>query len=113
MAPTEGHQAEPRGQEVVEVPGSGRITVVAKEFKFIPHALRVEQGQHVTIVFRNEGSLSHNLTIPNLGLHTDTQQRGATETLEFTAPKAGVYQFWCTVPGHKEVGMTGRLTVAR
>jgi uncharacterized cupredoxin-like copper-binding protein len=24
---------------------------------------------------------------------------------------AGTYQFWCTVPGHRDAGMTGTLTV--
>lgn len=94
-----------------DVPASGRIVVVGTEFMFSPDAIRVNQGQEVTIVFRNEGRLSHNLTIRELGVHTDTIQSGAQDTVHFVARQTGTYPFWCTVPGHKEAGMTGTMKV--
>lgn len=97
--------------KAVDVPADGRVTVVGKEFQYSPNAIRVEKGQQVTIVFRNEGALSHNLTIPKLAVRTDTIQSGATDTIEFTAKEAGTYAFWCTVPGHKQAGMTGEVSV--
>jgi uncharacterized cupredoxin-like copper-binding protein len=36
---------------------------------------------------------------------------GQTNQLEFTPTAAGTYEFWCTVPGHKEAGMIGKLIV--
>jgi len=36
---------------------------------------------------------------------------GASETIEFTPSEAGEYEFFCTVPGHKESGMVGILVV--
>jgi uncharacterized cupredoxin-like copper-binding protein len=36
---------------------------------------------------------------------------GQTETLEFTPNKPGTYTFFCTVAGHKEAGMTGKLAI--
>lgn len=36
---------------------------------------------------------------------------GARATVEFTAPAPGEYTFLCTVPGHFETGMHGRLMV--
>lgn len=97
--------------EAVGVPDNARITVVGNEFQFSPHAIHVEKGQQVTVVFRNEGALSHNLTIPNLRVHTETVQSGGTDTIEFTAKKAGTYPFFCSVPGHKQAGMTGEVNV--
>jgi uncharacterized cupredoxin-like copper-binding protein len=36
---------------------------------------------------------------------------GQSAMLEFTPSKPGTYEFWCTVAGHKEAGMTGTLVV--
>ena len=36
---------------------------------------------------------------------------GTTATVIFTASEAGEYDFACTIPGHKEAGMVGRLVV--
>jgi len=35
-----------------------------------------------------------------------------TETLTFTLTESGVYEFYCTVPGHKELGMIGQFIVS-
>jgi azurin len=36
---------------------------------------------------------------------------GETDTITFTAPAAGTYDFICTYPGHLLAGMRGTLTV--
>jgi uncharacterized cupredoxin-like copper-binding protein len=36
---------------------------------------------------------------------------GTSNTAEFTPTKPGTYEFFCTVPGHKEAGMVGTLVV--
>lgn len=86
------------------------ITVVAKEFKFVPDVIHVTKGEEVSLVFKNAGALSHNLTFDGLGgLKTKTIQTGATQTLRFTAAKTGDIQFYCSVTGHREAGMHGEL----
>lgn len=110
--PAAGHELHADTGQTAAVPANGRIVVIGKEFKFIPNAIRVKKGQHVAIVFKNKGKASHNLTIPELGLHTKTIHARSQATLEFTATKAGRYRFWCTVPGHKGAGMKGVVTVS-
>jgi uncharacterized cupredoxin-like copper-binding protein len=36
---------------------------------------------------------------------------GATGHMTFTPTKSGTYEFYCTVPGHKDAGMVGTMTV--
>jgi uncharacterized cupredoxin-like copper-binding protein len=67
----------------------------------------------VKIDFTNKAELAHNLTIEgpggtNLGA-TETFS-GGSKTLSVTL-KPGTYKFFCTVPGHRQAGMEGTLTV--
>jgi len=78
---------------------------------FKPEQLEVEGGKEVVLVFENNGRMSHNVTIPELGVATDTIGPGRRERIRFTPEEAGTYTFVCSVPGHKEAGMTGELTV--
>jgi plastocyanin len=67
----------------------------------------------VSIAFSNAGALAHNVTVES----SSGEQLGATETfaggsktLKLTL-KAGTYKFFCSVPGHRQGGMEGTLTV--
>ncbi|HEY2717037.1 MAG TPA: plastocyanin/azurin family copper-binding protein [Solirubrobacterales bacterium] len=66
-----------------------------------------------TIDFTNQSSVPHNVTIEN----SAGEEIGETETLaEGSASaavdlKPGTYTFFCSVPGHREAGMEGKLVV--
>jgi plastocyanin len=68
---------------------------------------------NVTIDFDNKQALQHDVTVADssgkvLGA-TDLVSSGtATTTVNLTA---GTYTFYCSVPGHREAGMQGTLTV--
>jgi uncharacterized cupredoxin-like copper-binding protein len=63
----------------------------------------------VKIVSENPQTVPHNIAIEG-GEEGEVVQGGATS--EITADlKAGEYTFYCSVPGHREGGMVGKLTV--
>jgi plastocyanin len=66
----------------------------------------------VTISLSNQSALPHNVTIAagsKTVASTKTIQRGTTTARAHLRP--GTYVFYCSVPGHREGGMEGRLTV--
>lgn len=88
-----------------------RVTLVAKNFAFEPSKLTVEAGETLRIKFKNKGSLSHNLTFEELDAGTESIQTGNTRILKIQVDEPGTYEFVCTVPGHAQAGMKGKLVV--
>jgi len=113
-------------------------TIVATDIVYDIPQLEVKAGQSVHITFRNEGSLVHDLTIATLPLdgevfntetggeqdghghdevgdelavHVAAAINGGSNVLQFTPAEPGTYEYYCTVEGHKEAGMVGKLVV--
>lgn len=74
--------------------------------------LTVKAGERVRIELRNGDGASHDLALPDLGRQTPlaTGKESAT-ALTFTAGASGAYSYLCTVSGHRQAGMEGRLLV--
>jgi plastocyanin len=65
----------------------------------------------VTIELVNDSGIQHNVEVEGNGVEevSDTITEGSTElTLDL---EPGEYEFYCAVPGHREGGMEGTLTV--
>jgi uncharacterized cupredoxin-like copper-binding protein len=67
----------------------------------------------VTVTLKNAGTLQHDFHCDQINPTTSSLvDPGKSLDFTFTAPsQAGTYDFWCTVPGHKELGMVGKLEV--
>jgi uncharacterized cupredoxin-like copper-binding protein len=67
----------------------------------------------VTIDFNNPQPLTHDVAIEDTGGETvgKTDLIAAEETSTTVNLKPGTYTFYCSVPGHREAGMEGTLTV--
>lgn len=83
------------------------------QLKFTKASLSAKAGK-VTIAFTNSAPLVHNLTIQQ---GTNGAMIGATPTFQGGTKsltvnlKSGTYTFYCSVPGHRQAGMHGTLTV--
>ncbi|MDY6789507.1 MAG: cupredoxin domain-containing protein [Candidatus Nanohaloarchaea archaeon] len=87
------------------------ITVEGTEYSYSPSSIELEKGQKVKVVFKNVGSIAHDIKFGKAGIKTEVIQAGKTDTITFTAPETGTYSFWCTVPGHRSAGMEGEMHV--
>lgn len=65
----------------------------------------------VTITLMNESGIPHNVEVEGNGIEevSDTISEGSTDLTLTLEP--GEYEFYCAIPGHKEGGMEGTLTV--
>lgn len=89
---------------------STNVTVTASEFKFSPTSIQVPLGQKVTFTLNNTGVVEHDVTIQAAGFSL-TAAAGKSATGDFTFDRAGTFDFFCSIPGHKDAGMKGTLTV--
>lgn len=95
-------------------PGTvNEIKVGGGDYFFSPSSFEVKKGQKTRIVFQNIGRLPHNFRIEELNLTTPVISPGQRAVLEFTPEERGTVTLttWCTLPGHRERGMTGRIRV--
>jgi uncharacterized cupredoxin-like copper-binding protein len=77
---------------------------------FKPTQLNVKPGI-IAIDLKNESG-THDLVIKGLpGFMLDVSGSGSKASGKVDLKK-GSYQFYCTIPGHKEAGMQGTITVS-
>jgi len=67
---------------------------------------------NVTVESKNDEPIGHNIAVEGNGLDQKGQvvQGGGTSKIQVDL-KPGSYTFFCSVPGHREAGMQGKLTV--
>lgn len=100
--------------------------------RFTPGALSFDQGQTIRLRIHNDGKIPHELVLgneaeiaehaalmrkmPNM-VHTDASSvrvaPGASADLLWTFSHDGRFLFACLIPGHRESGMQGTLTVRK
>lgn len=87
------------------------INVAGTEYNLIPKSINLEAGKPVKIVYKNTGTLPHDLVITELGVRTKVIGGGKEDTLIFTPDKSGNFTFFCSVGNHRQLGMEGSVRV--
>ncbi|HZD16747.1 MAG TPA: multicopper oxidase domain-containing protein [Actinomycetota bacterium] len=86
----------------------GPVPIDATITGFSPGDIEVTEGE-VSLAIANLDAFEHDFTIDELGVQLAV---GANETVEGSFEAApGTYTFYCSIPGHREAGMEGTITV--
>ena len=109
------------------------VTVVmsdANGMKFTPDHVDVKKGEQVRFIIENKGALRHEFMLASVKdndkhaklmmkypdmEHDDPNAKsvdpGKTAEILWRFTKAGTFEFACLIPGHREAGMRGTVTV--
>lgn len=101
------------------------IDVSMSDFKFTPDTWTVPAGKEITLNLKNDGTVTHDWVLmikpaeapfdsadqANVSATFEVES-GKTSAVKFTSPAtAGEYEVICSIPGHLEAGMVGKLIV--
>ncbi|MCM3431713.1 plastocyanin/azurin family copper-binding protein [Brevibacillus agri] len=119
---SQNHMSQPVVQEV---------NIIASDFSYKPNRIVMKKGVPMKVKFQNVGSVEHDFEVVSSGKfvissesnhnhqHGNTGKAnphlhakpGESATSVWQATEEGNYEYYCTIPGHKESGMVGRLVV--
>jgi uncharacterized cupredoxin-like copper-binding protein len=109
-------QAEAGGSPAAVAPSESsggaaeqEVTITMHDIYFDPAEMTIPANTPVKVILPNEGAAVHDFSIDALGIAV-TVNPGETGEVVINAP-AGEYEFYCNIPGHKDAGMVGKLTV--
>ena len=100
------------------------------DMRYRPSRIAVKRGETVRLVVKNIGTIDHELVLgrmKDLKAHAELMRKhpgmehdepnqamvrpGETREIVWQFPRSGTVDFACTIPGHLEAGMTGKITV--
>lgn len=108
------------------------VTIEMQDIEFAPVTVTIHAGELVELVLDNTGAIPHDFTIATIDadhayhdgaavdghdVHGDefamhhALEGGDASEMRLRVHEPGEYEFWCTVPGHREAGMVGTLIV--
>ncbi len=74
--------------------------------------LKVAMGAVVQVNLVNGDGMEHDFTVPDFNAHTArVVTKGNQVSVTFKADKEGTFPYFCSVPGHRQSGMEGKLIV--
>jgi uncharacterized cupredoxin-like copper-binding protein len=93
--------------------GGETVNLSGTDYRFDPANPTVKAGE-VTFVLKNDGQTDHNIEVEGPSGEAELEQdlapgESGELTVDLSAP--GTYEFYCPVDDHKDLGMTGEVTV--
>jgi uncharacterized cupredoxin-like copper-binding protein len=88
--------------------GTGGLALTIHNTAYSAKGLAANSGQ-ISISVKNQDLFWHTFTIDKLGVNVPVPV-GSDRQVTFNAPP-GTYTFYCAIPGHRQAGMVGTITV--
>jgi uncharacterized cupredoxin-like copper-binding protein len=86
------------------------VTLKMIDIAFDPKNFTIAANTDVVIHIENDGAIMHNFTVEALDISEDMQPGQKKDVTINTGP--GDLDYYCDVPGHRQAGMEGTITVA-
>ncbi|HLO12841.1 MAG TPA: plastocyanin/azurin family copper-binding protein [Pseudoneobacillus sp.] len=103
------------------------VNIHQSNFAYDPQKMIMKKGQQVRLYLTNHDSIEHDIEINHFPatIKSENHQGQTTNKVDlhlhaspnnqakmiFTPLQNGIFEFYCTIPGHKERGMTGLIIV--
>ena len=91
-------------------PPATTVTLTARNTRFLETALEARSGDVIGIFVTNSDGYAHSFDVDALAIHV-ALPAGSTTFVALKPTAAGRLEFYCAVPGHKDAGMVGSITV--
>jgi uncharacterized cupredoxin-like copper-binding protein len=111
--PTVAPTAAPTQAAAQPTTAPGNYAIALEDIKFDITQLTLPPNTDITINLTNKGATTHNFNIDELNVHSGDIAAGGTGKVTFKTGAAGTtYQYYCNIPGHRQAGMQGTITVS-
>lgn len=90
--------------------GGAAVEVALTDFRISPGAVEIASGGALNVT--NRGQTPHDLTIAGTDLTTGSLAPKASAAIDAAALEPGEYAMFCSISGHRDAGMEGRLEVS-
>ena len=110
------------------------VTVIMSDsdgtMRFVPDRVDIKKGEQIRFILQNNGVLKHEFMLANVkdnDKHAELMKKypdmehddpnaksvdpGKTAEILWRFSKGGTFEFACLIPGHREAGMRGTVTV--
>ncbi|MGC4108351.1 MAG: cupredoxin domain-containing protein [Thermomicrobiales bacterium] len=104
-----GVTAQEAATPVADDDGVLAITVEAYDLGYRTRAIAIPADTDVAITLVNSGAIQHDFVIDQPAINSGLLENGEQATFTVNLP-AGSYDFYCSVPGHRQAGMAGTVT---
>ena len=102
-------QASAGGAGVADAPTVAGVMTV-EQIQFSDSALRLRSGDVLGLFVTNNDGIDHSFDIDSLDIHVRLRANSTT-AISIRPTGVGNLEFYCSVPGHRDAGMIGTISV--
>jgi uncharacterized cupredoxin-like copper-binding protein len=85
-------------------------TLVAENTKYLTTSYSMSGSDVLGLFVTNDDSFAHSFDIDSLGIHVQVPAN-ATVAVAIKPTGPGTLEFYCAIPGHRQAGMAGTITI--